>query len=251
MSQPNKLKTQATAFYILILYIVCQLSGLLLFIPGVRDIFLQFIDREPNESGIVLVAWWSTIAFAITFIVSFIIISRNKNFWNVYKGEKSSIGESIGWGILGFFLVLVGQTVAVNIELALGITLGSQNTETIIKVTEIAPIMILSTVLFAPILEELVFRRVVFGSIIQTQNFWIAGLISAIVFATIHNEFTHILIYAVSGFIFAFLYYKTKRLLTSIISHMLLNGFVTIAQIYGDEIQNWVKEIQTIIVFIQ
>ncbi len=166
MSSSNKMKTQATAFYILLLYIACQLSALLLLIPSVRDLFLQFVVGDSSVAIVVLVAWWSTIAFAITFVVSFIIINRNKNFWNVFKGEKSSIGVSIGWGILGFFLVLVGQTIAANIELALGIEQGSANTETIMMVTEIAPIMILSTVLFAPILEELVFRRVVFGSIL-------------------------------------------------------------------------------------
>src|SRR3982751_1258387 len=112
------MKTQATAFYILLLYIACQLSALLLLIPSVRDLFLQFVVGDSSVAIVVLVAWWSTIAFAITFVVSLIIINRNKNFWNVFKGEKSSIGVSIGWGILGFFLVLVGQTIAANIELA-------------------------------------------------------------------------------------------------------------------------------------
>lgn len=250
LSKTNILKTQATAFYILLLYIVCQLSGLLLYIPAVRDLFQNFIDLNSFEGGVILAAWWATVSFAITLIISIIFIIRNKNFWVVYKGEKASIGESIGWGILGFFLVLFGQTIAANIELALGIQAGSENTETIVMITEIAPIMMLSTVLFAPILEELVFRRVVFGSIIQTQNFWIAGIISAIVFAAIHMEFTHILIYAVSGLIFAFLYYKTKRLLTSIIAHMLLNGFVTIVQVYMEDIEKLIKEMQTIKFFL-
>lgn len=249
LSKTNLLKTQATAFYILLLYIACQLSGLLLFIPAVREIFQNFIDLNSLEGGIILAAWWSTVTFAFTFIIIIILISRNKNFWNVFKGEKASIGESIGWGILGFFLVLFGQTIAANIEIALGIQAGSENTKTIVMITEIAPIMIFSTVVFAPILEELVFRRVVFGSIIQTQNFWIAGIISAIVFAAIHMEFTHILIYAVSGLIFAFLYYKTKRLLTSIIAHMLLNGFVTIVQVYMGDIEQLIKEMQTIFIF--
>lgn len=250
MSQSNKFKTQATAFYILLLYIACQLSGLLLFIPGVGDLFLQFIDVDRKEAGIILVAWWSTITMAITFILSFVFISRNKNFWNVFQGEKASIGESIGWGILGFFLVLVGQSIAANIEMALGIPVGSENTETIVLITDIAPIMMLTTVLFAPVLEELIFRRVVFGSIIQTQNFWLAGIISAIVFAAIHMEFTHLLIYAVSGLIFAFLYYKTKRLLTSIIAHMLLNGFVTIVQLFMDDIDKIMKDMQMIFILL-
>lgn len=137
---------------------------------------------------------------------------------------------------------MFGQMVGTNIELALGIDYGSENTETILKITEIAPIMILSTVIFGPILEEFVFRRVIFGSLIQKQNFWISALFSGIFFAVIHLDFAHIIVYLISGMIFAFLYYKTKRIITSIIAHMMLNGFATITALYSDEIKNIIKQ---------
>lgn len=235
----DKFKTQKTAFYVLLTYIICQLSVLLLiFIPGLKDSLLQlFSGISEQEKLIKLSAWWSTISFAVAFIVSFILISRNKQFWEVFKGEKASIGASIGWGIIGFFLVFLGQTIGAYIELALGIDMGSENTEAIMNVTKIAPIMIIATVFLGPILEELVFRRVIFGSIIQNYNFWIASIISAIVFAAIHMDFTHILLYTICGMIFAFLYHKTKRLLTPIIAHILLNGFVTFIQMNADKFQ--------------
>ena len=224
-----KVQTQKTAFYVLITYIAVQLSGFLLRIPPIKSFFLQFFSQDGNEE-IALAGWWSTISFAIAFLVCIFLISKNKNFWDVFKGEKASIPVSIGWGIIGFFLVFLGQAIGAIIETGLGIQKGSENTETIILLTEVAPIMILATVILGPILEEFVFRRVIFGSIVQTQNFWVAGIISSIIFALIHLDFTHIILYTISGFIFAFLYYKTRRLLTSIIAHMLLNGFVTIVQ---------------------
>lgn len=235
----DKFKTQKTAFYVLITYIICQLSVLLLiFIPGLKDYLLQLFSGISEQDKLIkLSAWWSTISFAVAFIVSFILISRNKQFWEVFKGEKASIGASIGWGIIGFFLVFLGQTIGAYIELALGIDMGSENTEAIMGVTKVAPIMILATVFLGPILEELVFRRVIFGSIIQNYNFWIASIISAIVFAAIHMDFTHILLYTICGMIFAFLYHKTKRLLTPIIAHILLNGFVTFIQMNADKFQ--------------
>lgn len=235
----DKFKTQKTAFYVLITYIICQLSALLLiFIPGLKDSLLQlFPGMSEQDKLIKLSAWWSTISFAVAFIVSFILISRNKQFWDVFKGEKASIGASIGWGIIGFFLVFLGQTIGAYIELALGIDMGSENTEAIMSVTKVAPIMIIATVFLGPVLEELVFRRVIFGSIIQNYNFWIASIISAIVFAAIHMDFTHILLYTICGMIFAFLYHKTKRLLTPIIAHVLLNGFVTFIQMNADKFQ--------------
>ena len=235
----DKFKTQKTAFYVLLTYIICQLSVLLLiFIPGLKDSLLQLFSGISEQDKLIkLSAWWSTISFAVAFIVSFILISRNKQFWEVFKGEKASIGASIGWGIIGFFLVFLGQTIGAYIELALGIDMGSENTEAIMDVTKVAPIMIIATVFLGPILEELVFRRVIFGSIIQNYNFWIASIISAIVFAAIHMDFTHILLYTICGMIFAFLYHKTKRLLTPIIAHILLNGFVTFIQMNADKFQ--------------
>ncbi|WP_235802042.1 CPBP family intramembrane glutamic endopeptidase [Ureibacillus massiliensis] len=249
MSHKNNGKTQKTAFYILLVYIACQLSSLLLLIPTVRDLFLNYIGND-TVAIYSLTAWWSTIAFAIAFVISIILILKNKNFWNIFKGEKASVGGAILWGILGFFLVLFGQMVGANIEVAIGIDYGSENTETLLRVTEIAPIMILSTVLLGPFLEELIFRRVVFGSLVQTQNFWIAGIISSIVFGAIHLDFTHIILYTISGFIFAFLYYKTKRLLTSIIAHTMLNGFVVITQLNYETLKEMQNALQFFI-FIQ
>lgn len=242
LATSQKFKSQKTAFYILLLYIACLLSSLLLLIPSIRNLCLEFINADGYEAGVILAAWWQTVTFGITFLLCLLIISRNKNFWNIFKGEKSSFPVAIGWGILGFFMVLFGQMIGANIELALGIDYESENTETILKITEIAPIMILSTVVFGPILEEYVFRRVIFGSLIQTQNFWIAALLSGIFFAIIHLDFAHILVYTISGFIFAFLYYKTKRIITSIIAHMMLNGFATVSALYSDEIKKMIEQ---------
>lgn len=243
MSTSTKIQTQKTAFFVLLTYILFQLSGFLLLIPPIKEFFLQFFTENEQQSGVALAGWWSTVTAAIAFLVCIFLISKNKNFWNVFKGEKASIPVSIGWGIIGFFLVYLGQTIGATIELALGIDYGSENTETIMLVTEIAPVMILATVLFGPILEELVFRRVVFGSLIQTQNFWVAGIVSSIIFAAIHLDFTHIILYTISGFVFAFLYYKTRRLLTSIIAHMMLNGFVTLVQLNADKLQQFMDQI--------
>lgn len=231
-SSSPKFKTQKTALYVLLTYIICQLSVfLLIFIPPLKDTLLQLFSSASEQDQLIkLSAWWSTISFSVAFIVSFILISRNKQFWNIFKGEKASIGVSIGWGVIGFFLVFLGQTIGAYIELALGIDVVSENTEAIMNVTKVAPIMIVATVFLGPVLEELVFRRVIFGSIMQNYNFWIASIISAIVFAAIHMDFTHILLYTICGMIFAFLYHKTKRIITPIIAHILLNGFITFIQ---------------------
>nr|WP_275403111.1 CPBP family intramembrane glutamic endopeptidase [Sporosarcina limicola] len=114
-------------------------------------------------------------------------------------------------------------------------------------------IIILPMVLFAPFLEELIFRRVIFGGIYLKTNFWIATIVSAVVFAAVHNEFQHLLMYMMPAFAFAFVYYKTKRILAPMLAHLLMNGFVTIMQLNLDKIQKYLQQFedmkQTFIIF--
>lgn len=240
MASSKQVQTQKTAFYVLMTYIGFQLSSFLLWIHPLKNFLLSFIDLKGRAAEIVLVGWWSAVSAGIALIISFILISKNKNFWNCLKGEKMPLPLAIGWGIIGFFMIYLGQVIGIQIESSLGIELGSENTEAIMNVTKTAPIMILASVFFGPILEELVFRRVIFGSIMQAQNnFWLAAFVSAIIFALIHLDFSHIILYTITGFIFAFLYNKTKRLITPIIAHMMLNGFVTYFQLNMDKIQHF------------
>ncbi|WP_195891728.1 CPBP family intramembrane glutamic endopeptidase [Bacillus ndiopicus] len=238
-----KFKTQKTALFVLLLYIAALLSSIVLVIPGVRDFSLNLIpDSEHKE--FVLMAWWNTIAFMIALVIMIIIIRRDKNFFNVFKEQRASIGVTIGWGVIGVFLAFSGQILASLIEVyLLGIKPGSENTALIMDITRVAPIMIVSSALLAPILEELIFRRVIFGSLIQRQNFWVSALISAVVFAVIHRDLPHLLVYTVMGLIFSFLYFKTKRLLAPIIAHMLMNGLVTLAQLNIDKIPQVIESI--------
>lgn len=234
----EKKKSYKTAFFILLTYIfVFQLSALLLRLPGAQEFVLGLIDAPPEEKGSILAGWWSFIFGIISLIIIALLVKRDKNFFNIYKGKKASTTEAIGWGIIGFFMVFVGQIIGAAIEMAIGIEGGSENTATLVEVAKMAPVMVLVIAIIGPILEEFVFRRVVFGSFIQTQGFWLSAIISSIVFAAIHFDFTHILLYTICGLIFAFLYYKTKRLLASIVAHVLLNSFVSIVNLNADKLQ--------------
>lgn len=234
----EKKKSYKTAFYILLTYVfVFQLSALLLRLPGAQDFVLGLIDAPIEEKGSILAGWWTFIFGIISLIIIALLVMRDKEFFNIYEGKKASTPEAIGWGIIGFFMVFFGQMIGAAIELAIGIKGGSENTATLVEVAKLAPIMVISIAIIGPILEEFVFRRVVFGSFIQTQGFWLSAIISSVVFAAIHFEFTHILLYAICGLVFAFLYYKTKRLLTSIVAHILLNSFVSFVNLNADKLQ--------------
>lgn len=240
------MKKNKTAFYLILVYVLMQLSGIL-FAPLLLSIFQSQEGMEEQQAKLLASGWWVFISMSLATLICIAILRKDKPFLKNLKGKQSSIGASIGWGFIGFFLVLFGQSLAALVEKALGIDPGSENTKMFIMIAETAPVAILSIAIFAPILEELIFRRVIFGSLVQTTNFFIAGSVSAIVFALIHFDFTHILLYAVSGFIFAFLYFKTKRILTSIIAHMLLNGFVVLIQLNQDALKRFQPNLEMIL----
>lgn len=214
-----------------------QLSGAL-FAPLLYKLFQTMDIKNP---AMIASGWWVFISMGIATLITLLLIRKDNTFLRSLKGQQASLGTAIGWGIIGFFLVFFGQIVAANIEMALGVEPGSENTAQFIEIAHSVPFAIFSIVIFAPILEELIFRRIIFGSLLPKTNFFVAASVSSVAFAIIHFDFTHILLYAVSGFIFAFIYYKTKRIIASITSHLLLNGFVVLFQFYGETIQKFLE----------
>ncbi len=135
------------------------------------------------------------------------------------------------WSIIGFFLAYFAQAISIIIETyVFGIVPGSENTQFIMEITRTLPIFMIIPAMIAPILEEIIFRKIIFGTLYTRTNFWIAALLSSFIFGIIHQEFEHILIYSSMGFVFAFLYVKTKSILTPIIVHISLNSFSMIMQ---------------------
>jgi membrane protease YdiL (CAAX protease family) len=231
------LKNGKLYFYLIFIYILMQVSSVFVALSffnhfsGIENVSLQEAEYRAT-------AWSLFITNAIAGIIILFLVVRNKHFLQVFKGKKVSIGNAVLWGFIGFFLALGGQMLAASIEIyILGIEAGSDNTAQLGEIAKASPIIILSIVLFAPLFEELIFRRIIFGGIYQKSNFIIAALVSGIIFAAVHNEFEHILMYMAPGFVFAYLYYRTKRLLTPIIAHLLMNSFVTIIQLNQDKLQ--------------
>ncbi|MFD1030079.1 CPBP family glutamic-type intramembrane protease [Metaplanococcus flavidus] len=238
----TKKKTKKTSLYVILIFIAIQFSPILF----LSTTYNYFIDQgmEPDTAQAATSGWLIFIAMGIGFAIAMFVVFRDKKFFDIWKGKKLGLWWSIGWGVLGFLLLLIGQSIAALIEVAIGIEPGSENTSNLVSIAEVVPVAIFAVVLFGPVMEELVFRRVIFGSLNQTTNFWIATAVSAIVFAIVHMEFIHILLYFTTGLILAFLYQKTKRLLTPIIAHILLNGYVMLIQLNMDSINRFIERME-------
>ena len=229
-------------WWILITYIITQFSVL-----AIGPILYVLTPLDGFEANI-----YGNILGFILGLIAMLLILKPEMKSNQVRGA-STIGETIMWSILGVFMALFAQTIAGMIEIyVLNIKTTSENTQVLMDITRAVPVFMILTALVAPILEEIVFRKVIFGTLYKRTNFFIAGLISAIIFGLVHGEPQHILVYASMGFVFAFLYVKTKRIIVPIIAHMAMNSFVVITQysLTPEDIEKMQKQLEQMHIFI-
>lgn len=233
--------------FILIAYIAMQLLGFV----GLKVITAIniAIGMETVQAQMLAIPIWLVGSFTITLIITLFFLRSEINdyFSNRLNRDSTNLTTLIFWSIGGVFLALFSQSFAIQIELMLGIKPGSDNTAAIINIIQAFPVVIIVTSVVGPILEEIVFRKIIFGTLYKRLNFFLAALISSIIFAVAHNDLEHTLLYTAMGLVFAFLYVKTKRIIVPIISHVAMNTIVVLVQsIYYDDLQELIKQFESI-----
>jgi membrane protease YdiL (CAAX protease family) len=114
--------------------------------------------------------------------------------------------------------------------------------ETLKDETQITFSSVLNVCLLAPIAEEIAFRGVFLGGLLRMQcNPWLAILISTIIFSIMHMSPMMFLNVTIAGFIFGWLFWRTKSLVPGIIAHITCN---TIASLCGPVIEYFTNPIQ-------
>ncbi|MDQ0273868.1 CPBP family intramembrane glutamic endopeptidase [Cytobacillus purgationiresistens] len=234
-------------WFILIVYIAMQLSGLV----GIPIIFFMgdLLGWEVQETRVMAAPLWIIISFSITILITLLLL-RNEMKTDRFSKDKAPVSTSVAWAIGGIFLAFIAQSVAANIEMMLGIEMGSENTQQIMGFIETSAIVILVVSIIGPILEEIIFRKIIFGSLHKRLNFFLSALISSLIFSLAHGEIEHLILYAAMGFTFAFLYVKTNRIIVPIFAHVAMNTFVVIMQLNMERIEKWLIEMENLQVII-
>jgi len=86
--------------------------------------------------------------------------------------------------------------------------------------------------LLAPVVEELVFRGLLYGWIAGRWGSWPALIVSSLAFAGAHWEPAHVVLVLPLGLLFGWLRRRTDSLLPSLFSHVVNNGFALLAAVY-------------------
>jgi uncharacterized protein len=227
---------------ILIVYIGMQLSSLF----GIP--LLMFLFKLLGLSQKLAVPYWLIASFSIALVIVLLTLRKEMRTFNERGNNKGSL---IRWAILGVFLAFFAQYVGAIIEHLLGITQSSENTKDILKIIDEFPLAIIVSSVFGPILEEIVFRKIIFGGLHKRLNFFLSAIISSVIFALAHMDFQHIIVYTTMGFTFAYLYVKTKHIIVPMFAHVVMNTTVVIVQsAYKDDIEKVLRDAKTIQNFI-
>lgn len=228
--------------WIIAIYIFTQLSGII----GI-PILLLFSELSRKQT----IGLWTTVSFLAALVIVLLLLKKDIAY-SRYKNQRTTLFESVIWTVGGIFLAIFAQAAAGFIEQQLfGVTPHSENTRMISRLAKEMPYFILIPVLVGPILEEIVFRKIIFGVFYQKTNFWAAALISSLIFSLAHLEPEHLLVYMAMGLTFCYLYAKTGRILVPIATHVAMNAFVLLIQIVlADEIQRYLEKSEKLSQFI-
>lgn len=211
-----KLTIKHTSIAILFTYLLAQLLPVLL------------AQIAPKQLKIEFVVYGTLLFFALGALIM-IQLNRKSTIRNSITLQKSLLlKQVITWGIIGVFAAIIMQQLAQFIEVYLfQQSIASQNSAEILAIINKYPLFLLTTVLFGPIMEEFVFRKVIFGFFFDLTGAVGAAVISSLLFAFVHMD-GHFLVYSTMGLVFCFLYTKTKNIATPIIAHVLMNTIAVI-----------------------
>ncbi|MFI5030514.1 MAG: CPBP family intramembrane glutamic endopeptidase [Reyranellales bacterium] len=110
-----------------------------------------------------------------------------------------------------------------------------QGMKQVIEVVREPHELILSLLLLsvlAPIVEELVFRGLLYGWVTGRWGSTAGLVVSSLAFALAHWEPAHVILVLPLGFLFGWLRRRTDSLLPSLFSHIVNNGFALLAAVY-------------------
>lgn len=218
----NKKKIILNIFMFL-LYFIYQLATI-----AIVNLFNIDISNNHNRELYLLIS-------SLIYFVIIIIVYRHELKIDYKKFNIRILFKYIPIYIIGLLLMAISSYVIskiTNIE-------TSQNEALVRQYIKLFPIyMSFSTVLYAPLVEEITFRKT-FRNIINDKVLFI--LISGIMFGIIHvsisnnttNDLLMIIPYLIMGIDFSYIYYKSDNIFTTITIHSIHNLILLIIQFIG------------------
>ena len=219
-----------------ILMILKSITIILLLLLS-SSILFSILGINPNNISDKTYTLYLALSELLLMIILFIIYRKTiiEDFKKFKKDINGNLELSFRYWTIGFSIMLISN---LFISLILGKTI-SGNEEIVRNYIDSSPLlMAISTVIFAPINEELTFRKSLRDAL---KNKWVYALTSGIIFGGLHvisyinvpSDLIYLLPYSSLGIAFALLYYKTNNIFSSISMHTMHNLLSIIIYLLG------------------
>ncbi|WP_226666269.1 CPBP family intramembrane glutamic endopeptidase [Metabacillus litoralis] len=183
-----------------------------------------FVEFNPHSKAVINLLLFPILLSVVLFL------SKEELKFSPFSKKKSSFSKSILVVIVGFIMLIIGTNFITQLKEILGVSLSNSNTNNLIKAL---PIVATVSVVIAPILEEVVFRRHIQSFFYKKTNAMISIILTSIVFATWHFTLIGFPNLFLSSLIFSTCYYVTNRLSVPIIIHILLNSIAALGSFFA------------------
>jgi membrane protease YdiL (CAAX protease family) len=145
---------------------------------------------------------------------------------------------ALGFRRVGWRPLVLGSVVALALSIAVSqVGLEPQGIKEAMDVVREPGMLVLSLAVIAglaPLVEELVFRGLLYGWVAGRWGTVAAWIVSSLAFAAAHIEPAHIILVLPLALWFGWLRRRTDSLLPSLVAHMVNNGFAVAAAAYLD-----------------
>ena len=195
--------------------ILFSLGAAILLSLGVVGIAFQW----PKTSNFVMIIY--ELAYLIPVIM--VLLIKKANFrilgFRSFKVEDLAIGCGF---LFGTYLIIMVHNLLL---MGLGVTLQGEYIEEFFKADEGVGLLAFVGIIIAPLAEEIFFRGFVFGGLQQKYGWKTAAIFSSALFALAHMQLAVLIPTFLLGFVFAYLFHRTKSIWPGIILHFVVNSF--------------------------
>ena len=208
------------------------IKGILVFFIFYYSKYLQYIPVyifkiDIKEMSTTMQVILSTFSSIIVFFTFFLLYRKDlkRDFKDFWKNKETYIDVGIKYWIIGLLIMFI-----TNYILNFVFKAGGANNEKIVQtmIKSFPLLMIIDAGILAPFNEEIVFRKTLKDIF---KNKWIFIILSFILFGGAHVisssntaiDYLFIIPYGALGASFAYAYYKTNNIFTSISMHMFHN----------------------------
>lgn len=175
-----------------------------------------------------LIKYWILMGTDLLYIIFLIAVYR-KELKEKFKDFRKNFSKYMDTGIKYWIIGLIIMVASNKLISVFTPSQMAQNEQSVRELFDTFPIYTLvATSLFAPFVEELIFRKSI-KDIINTK--WIYILFSGFIFGSIHvvsslsgyYDFFYIIPYGALGASLAYMYYKTDNIFVSMMMHAIHN----------------------------